>query len=66
MRRVVTIVCLIFALVSSASGQNVRKLVRQARQGNVQAYESLAICYRDGVKLEKSWINMLCMYEIYC
>lgn len=45
--------------------QRVHNLIQQARQGNVEAYTSLALCYRDGDGIEKSWLNMLCMYAIY-
>lgn len=46
--------------------QRVPNLIQQARQGDVEAYNSLALCYRDGDGIEKSWLNMLCMYAIYC
>lgn len=45
--------------------QSVQNLIQQARQGDVEAYNSLALCYRDGDGVEKSWLNMLCMYAIY-
>ena len=45
--------------------QRVQNLFQQARQGDVEAYNSLALCYRDGDGVEKSWLNMLCMYAIY-
>ena len=45
--------------------QRVQYLIQQARQGDVEAYNSLALCYRDGDGVEKSWLNMLCMYAIY-
>ena len=45
--------------------QRVQNLIQQARQGDVEAYNSLALCYRDGDGVEKSWLNMLCMYAIY-
>ena len=48
-----------------AVDQRVQNLIQQARQGNVEAYNSLALCYRDGDGVEKSWLNMLCMYAIY-
>ena len=48
-----------------AVDQIVQNLIQQARQGDVEAYKSLALCYRDGDGLEKSWLNMLCMYAIY-
>ncbi|MBO7280518.1 MAG: hypothetical protein J6V00_05065 [Bacteroidaceae bacterium] len=45
--------------------QRVQNLIQQARQGDVEAYNSLALCYRDGDGVDKSWLNMLCMYAIY-
>ena len=45
-----------------AVDQRVQNLIQQARQGDVEAYKSLALCYRDGDGVEKSWLNMLCMY----
>ena len=48
-----------------AVDQRVQNLIQQARQGDVEAYNSLALCYRDGDGVEKSWLNMLCMYAIY-
>jgi hypothetical protein len=45
--------------------QRVQNLIQQARQSDVEAYNSLALCYRDGDGVEKSWLNMLCMYAIY-
>ena len=45
--------------------QRVQNLIQQARQGDVEAYNSLALCYRDGDGVEKSWLNMMCMYAIY-
>lgn len=45
--------------------QRVQNLIQQARQGDVEAYNSLALCYRDGDGVEKSLLNMLCMYTIY-
>ena len=49
-----------------AVDQRVQNLIQQARQGDVEAYNSLALCYRDGDGVEQSWLNMLCMYAIYC
>ena len=49
-----------------AVDQRVLNLIQQARQGDVEAYNSLALCYRDGDGVEKSWLNMICMYAIYC
>lgn len=48
-----------------AVDQRVQNLIQQARQGDVEAYNSLALCYRDGDGVEKSWFNMMCMYAIY-
>ena len=45
--------------------QRVQNLIQQARQGDVEAYNSLALFYRDGDGVEKNWLNMLCMYTIY-
>ncbi len=50
---------------TSAVDQRVQNLIQQARQGDVEAYNSLALCYRDGDGVEKSWFNMMCMYAIY-
>lgn len=49
-----------------AVDQRVQNLILQARQGDVEAYNSLVLCYRDGDGVEKSWLNMICMYAIYC
>ncbi len=48
-----------------AAEQRVQNLIQQARQGDVEAYNSLALCYRDGDGVEKNWLNMICMYSIY-
>ena len=48
-----------------ATDQRVQNLIQQARQGDVEAYNSLALCYRDGDGVEKSLLNMICMYAIY-
>ena len=45
--------------------QRVQNLIQQTRQGNVEAYNSLALCYRDGDGVEKSWLNMIYMYATY-
>lgn len=34
--------------------QRFQELIQQARNGNVGAYQSLALCYRDGEGVEKS------------
>lgn len=41
-------------------------LIQQARSGDADAYKSLAICYRNGDGVDKSWLNMVCMYANYC
>ncbi|MBQ8362048.1 MAG: hypothetical protein IJX44_08905 [Bacteroidaceae bacterium] len=53
-------------LTTRAAGMKFRQLVQQARTGDADAYKSLAICYRDGDGVEKSWLNMICMYANYC
>lgn len=50
---------------NSAVEQRAQNLIQQARQGDVEAYYSLALCYRDGDGVEKSLLNMICMYAIY-
>lgn len=45
--------------------QRVQHLIRRARQGDVEACNSLVLCYRDGDGVEKNWLNMICMYVIY-
>lgn len=46
--------------------QKVQNLIQQARYGNTEAYKSLAFCYRDGRGIEKSNLNAIFMYLIYC
>ena len=53
-------------LKTRAVDQRVQNLIQQARRGDVEAYNSLALCYRDGDGVEQSWLNMICMYAIYC
>ena len=53
-------------LKTRAVDQRTPNFIQQARLGDVEAYNSLALCYRDGDGVEKSWLNMLCMYAIYC
>lgn len=48
-----------------AVDQRIQILIQQAREGDIEAYNSLALCYRDGDGVEKSWFNMLCMYTTY-
>lgn len=44
----------------------VKNLVQQARYGDTEAYKTLAYCYRDGNGVEKSGLNAMFMYSIYC
>lgn len=46
--------------------QRVQNLIRQAREGDAEAYKELVLCYHDGDGVEKSWINMMCMHAMYC
>ena len=49
-----------------AVDKKVSALIQQARKGDAEAYKSLALCYKDGDGVEKSWFNMMCMYLAYC
>lgn len=40
----------------------VAQFVQQARMGQVEAYDSLALCYRDGNGVRKSYTNMMILY----
>ena len=40
----------------------VAQFVQQARMGQVEAYDSLALCYRDGIGVRKSYANMMILY----
>lgn len=53
-------------LNSRATEQKVQNLIQQARYGDADAYNSLALCYRDGDGVDKSYLNMVCMYANYC
>ena len=53
-------------LKTRAAEQKIQNLIQQARNGETEAYKSLALCYRDGDGVEKSWLNMMYMYGIYC
>ena len=44
----------------------VQNLIQQARNGNAESYKTLAYCYRDGHGVEKSSMNAMFMYNIYC
>ena len=52
-------------ILNREAAQRAQDLILQARQGDVEAYNSLALCYRDGDGVEKSWLNTICMYAIY-
>lgn len=52
-------------VATRALGQRIRHLIQQARKGDIEAYNSLALCYRDGDGVDKSWFNMMCMYVNY-
>lgn len=43
----------------------VQELFQQIREGDMEAYKELAICYRDGIGVEKSEVNMLASYLMY-
>lgn len=49
-----------------AREQRAESLIQQARAGDSEAYKALAICYRDGDGVGKSWCNMMFSYFIYC
>ena len=53
-------------LTTRAADMKFQHLVQQARSGDADAYKSIAVCYRDGNGVEKSWLNMICMYANYC
>ena len=44
----------------------VQNFIQQAKNGDMEAYKALAYCYRDGHGVEKSGINAMFMYSIYC
>ncbi len=44
----------------------VERLIQQAREGRPEAYEALAMCYRDGDGVRQSDFNMLVMYMLFC
>ena len=46
-------------LKTRAVDQRVQNLIQQARLGDVEAYNSLALFYRDGDGVEQSWLNMI-------
>lgn len=48
----------------AVSKPEIGNLVQQARNGSVEAYETLAACYRDGNGLPQNCYNMLMMYRL--
>lgn len=66
MKKIFVVLCIVCAMAVNVSGRNVKRLVNQARNGNAYACRELAMCYHDGDHVRQSWLNMLCMYEIYC
>lgn len=44
----------------------IEKLISEARHGDVEAYDALALCYRDGDGVEQSDFNMMTMYMLSC
>ncbi len=49
-------------LKTRAVDQRVQNVIQQARQGDVEAYNSLALCYRDGAALKKVGLTcFVCM-----
>lgn len=44
----------------------IEMLIQQARQGKTEAYDALAVCYRDGDGVRQSLFNMMTMYSLSC
>ena len=42
------------------------ELIQRARQGEAEAYDALAACYRDGDGVKQSMFNMMSMYMLSC
>jgi len=53
-------------LETRVTEEKVQNLILQARYGDADAYNSLALCYRDGDGVDRSYFNMLYMYANYC
>lgn len=51
-------------LTTRAADMKFQHLVQQARSGDADAYKSIAVCYRDGDGVEKSWLNMIVCMQI--
>ncbi len=43
-----------------------QQLVQQVRDGNTDAYETLAKCYKEGIGTKQSTFNMFTMYMLSC
>lgn len=44
--------------------EKIERLVQQVRMGDVESYDTLAACYRDGEGVKQSYLNMLTMYTL--
>lgn len=55
-----------YAMQTRAKEQRVQSLIQQARTGDSEAYKALALCYHNGDGVEKSWLNTVFCYYIYC
>lgn len=44
----------------------IQRLIQQTRMGEVKAYDTLAVCYRDGDGIKQSSFNMMSMYMLSC
>lgn len=55
-----------YTMQTRAKEQRVQSLIQQARTGDSEAYKALALCYHHGEGVEKSWLNTVFCYYIYC
>lgn len=44
----------------------IEKLIQKARLGEIEAYDALAVCYRDGDGVKQNIFNMMTMYALSC
>lgn len=44
----------------------IERLIQQARLGEIEAYDALAVCYRDWNGVKQSIFNMMTMYALSC
>jgi len=51
---------------TNASASRIEEIIQQARQGKAEAYEALAMCYREGDGVRQSNLNMMTMYMLSC